>query len=307
VQLYRSSDAGATWSGPAVLADGVIDDRDAGVIETRKGTLLVNWFTSTAWDQRAVQLSYDATEPWQTELGRLSREYGQGVDEESRRREIGVWLVRSEDGGRTWQPRVATGVASPHGPTELADGRLLFVGVRLWDNNQVAALESTDDGRTWRAIGGVPTAPGDRFDGYREPHAVQAADGRIVCHLRNHNEANGQYHETLQTESADGGRTWTRPHSIGVWGFPSHLYRLPDGRLLMSYSHRREPRSCYLRVSADHGQTWSAPTTAMTSPTVKDFGYPTSVALPDGRLVTVWYQADGTPHTHLRCALWRWA
>ena len=41
VELIRSTDDGRTWSFPRVLLDGPIDDRDAGIVETAKGTLLV--------------------------------------------------------------------------------------------------------------------------------------------------------------------------------------------------------------------------------------------------------------------------
>jgi hypothetical protein len=44
--------------------------------------------------------------------------------------------------------------------------------------------------------------------------------------------------ETLQCESADGGKTWCEPHEIGVWGLPSHLLRLRNGNLLMTYGYR---------------------------------------------------------------------
>src|SRR5262249_25536578 len=41
VELMRSRDGGATWSWPQVLLDSPIDDRDAGVVETADGALLV--------------------------------------------------------------------------------------------------------------------------------------------------------------------------------------------------------------------------------------------------------------------------
>src|SRR5215831_8452910 len=41
VELIRSSDNARTWSWPEVLMDTPIDDRDAGVVETRAGSLLV--------------------------------------------------------------------------------------------------------------------------------------------------------------------------------------------------------------------------------------------------------------------------
>ena len=51
--------------------------------------------------------------------------------------------------------------------------------------------------------------------------------------------------------SLDGGKTWSVPHTIGVWGLPSFLLRLRDGRLLMSYGHRRAPLGNQARISSD--------------------------------------------------------
>ena len=50
VELIRSKDEGQTWSWPEVVMDGPIDDRDAGVVETAKGSLLVTTFTSLAYE-----------------------------------------------------------------------------------------------------------------------------------------------------------------------------------------------------------------------------------------------------------------
>ncbi len=46
VELMRSHDEGKTWGWPRVVLDTEIDDRDAGVLETAQGTLLVTTFTS---------------------------------------------------------------------------------------------------------------------------------------------------------------------------------------------------------------------------------------------------------------------
>ena len=86
---------------------------------------------------------------------------------------------------------------------------------------------------------------------------MEATNGDLIAHIRNHNPKNNR--ETLQSASRDGGKTWSEPHSIGAWGLPSHLLSLKDGRLLMSYGHRRKPFGNQARVSADHGKTWSDP------------------------------------------------
>jgi len=132
---------------------------------------------------------------------------------------------------------------------------------------------------------------------------VEAADGTLVVHIRNHNPKNNR--ETLQSESRDGGKTWSEAHGIGVWGLPSHLLRLKDGRLLMSYGHRRKPYGNQSRVSEDHGKTWSEPITISGDGAGGDLGYPTTVQLDDGSLVTVWYeQMAGSTFAVLRQAHW---
>ena len=50
LEMMRSHDDGQTWTWPEVVLDGPIDDRDAGVLETAKGTILVTTFTSLAYE-----------------------------------------------------------------------------------------------------------------------------------------------------------------------------------------------------------------------------------------------------------------
>ncbi len=214
-------------------------------------------------------------------------------------------MIRSTDGGVTWSARYDCLVDSPHGPIQLTDGRLLYAGKDLWrPGEKTGFCESADDGQTWRWLAELPVRPGDKADDYHELHAVETADGRIVAQIRNHNRANAG--ETLQCESADGGRTWSVPHEIGVWGLPSHLLRLADGRLLMTYGHRRPPFGNQARVSDDHGRTWSEPMVISGDGPGGDLGYPSTVQLADGGLLTVWYEVmQGSPYAVLRQAKWK--
>jgi hypothetical protein len=301
VELIRSNDGGQTWGWPCVVMDCEIDDRDAGVLETSKGTLLITSFTSLAYEPRlkkaeeAGDWPADRLERWQTAHNRLTAEQRQSL--------MGSWMIRSTDGGLTWSGRYDSVVNSPHGPIQLSDGRLLYPGVSLWKGNRVGAAESTDDGQTWHWLSEIPARNGDDPKDYHELHGVETADGRIVVQIRNHNKANAG--ETLQTESSDGGRTWAEPKAIGVWGVPSHLLRLNDGRLLMTYGHRREPLGNQARVSSDHGRTWSEPVIVSGDGARKDLGYPSSAQLDDGSLVTVWYEhLKDSPCAVLRQAKW---
>ena len=49
VQMIRSGDDGETWSQPVTIADGPIDDRDAGIVQLPNGEIVVTYFTSVAY------------------------------------------------------------------------------------------------------------------------------------------------------------------------------------------------------------------------------------------------------------------
>jgi hypothetical protein len=303
VELMSSTDNGRSWSEPRVLWDGPIDDRDAGVLETRRGTLLVTTFTSLAYEPILARATNEGN--WPAERLSAWRQAHERLSALERQAALGQWMIRSEDGGRTWSAPYSSVVNSPHGPIQLRDGRLLYAGKELWTGDRRTGLcESLDDGRTWRWLATLPVRPGDQAAEYHELHAVETRSGRLIVHVRNHNAANAD--ETLQSGSEDGGRTWTTPHPIGVWGLPSHLLRLRDGRLLMTCGHRRPPFGNQARISDDDGWTWSEPLTISSDGAGGDLGYPSTVELRDGSLLTVWYELPaGKARAVLRQARWR--
>jgi sialidase-1 len=308
VELIVSSDNGQSWSWPQVLQDSPIDDRDAGVLETAKGTILVSTFTSVAYEPtlaKAEKQKPGEAGAWPAERLSAWRAAHQRLTAEQRHAELGEWVIRSTDGGNSWSLRIPTIVNSPHGPIQLADGRLLYAGKELWTGEKrVGVCESLDDGRTWRWLAAIPARPGDDSAQYHELHAVEAGDGRILVHIRNHNKAN--QNETLQTESSDSGKSWSVPHPIGVWGLPSFLLRLHDGKLLMTYGHRRPPFGNQARLSEDNGRTWSEPVIVSGDGAGGDLGYPSTVELEDRSLLSVWYESlKGSPRAVLRQAHWR--
>ncbi len=307
VEFMRSSDGGKTWGWPCVVMDCEIDDRDAGVLETDKGTLLVTSFTSLAYVphlEKAEKAAASGKATWPEDRLRRWQAAHNRLTQAQREAMLGSWMIRSTDGGLTWSGRYDSQVNSPHGPIQLSEGRLLYPGKTLWKGNRVGACESTDDGQTWRWLGEIPARDGDSAELYHELHGVEAADGRIVIQIRNHNKQSPG--ETLQTESTDGGKTWSKPRSIGVWGRPSHLLRLNDKRLLMTYGYRRTPYGNQARVSADHGKTWSEPITVSGDGFSADLGYPSTVQLDDGTLVSLWYERPkDSPHAVLRQAKWK--
>lgn len=307
VELIVSHDNGATWGWPRVLLDSDIDDRDSGVLETAKGSILVTTFTSLAYEKGL--LAAEKHKPgdkgaWAPEKLKAWQAAHNRLNAEQRQAELGQWMICSTDGGLTWSPRYSSIVNSPHGPFQLSDGRLLYAGKELWTGGKRNGVcESLDDGATWRWLAEIPTRSGDSATQYHELHAVETADKRIIVQIRNHNKANAG--ETLQCESSDGGKTWSMPHPIGVWGLPSFLTRLRSGKLLMTYGHRRAPFGNQARISEDHGRTWSEPMIVSGDGAMGDLGYPSTVELADGSLLTVWYeQLKESPRAVLRQARW---
>ena len=309
LELMRSKNNGVSWGWPQVLYDGPIDDRDAGIVETAKGSILVSTFTSLAYEPRLTRAEKAMPgEPgafsdpkllleWQAVHNRLTAEQRNG--------ELGNYLLRSDDGGVNWSHRYRVPLNSPHGPVALANGRLLYAGKAIYGDERVGVCESLDDGLTWDWLAIIPPRPGDDPIRYHELHLIDAQDGSLVCHIRNENKTDDGH--TLQCESTDGGRTWTIPHAIGVWGLPSHLLRLRNGSLLMSYGHRRSPLGIQARVSQDSGKSWSEAIPITADAESADLGYPSSVECSDGSMVTVWYEVlKGSPLAQLRQARWRW-
>lgn len=296
VDLFRSYDDGKTWSWPQTIYDGPTDDRDSGLLVTDKGTLLVTTFTSDYYTRqlkREEELRKRGKGQWTDEKFEQWQAAHRRINDTQRKKEMGHWLFRSTDDGINWGVRQSVIPSAPHGPVQGFNGRLLYFGTGHFamgkDVFPLGVCQSTDDGVTWSTLSIIPTQEFNTPDGrppfWTELHGIELSPGKLLVHIRNED-----INETWQTESQDDGKTWTKPHAIGVWGLPSHLIKLKDGRLLMSYGYRRDPYRNQVRLSSDEGKTWSEPMMLSEPGPKRDLGYPSSVQMPDGSLITVWYE-----------------
>jgi len=286
-QIVRSADGGETWTEPETINDTVLDDRDAGILVCRSGVVIISWFTSLAFEQHDYREAYgDAVvDGWQAVTA--------GLTDQDREEGLGHWIRRSADGGRTWQPMQRIFGTAPHGPIQLDDDRLIFLGNGEEEGERtVTAEQSPDDGASWEIVGRVPF-PEDVAGDWCEPHLAQATDGRLVAHFRHERGGEGERY-LWQSESDDAGRTWTLAHKLPIWGYPPHLIRLRDGRLLTTYGYRRAPFGQRACLSADGGDTWDLDNEIVLRDDAEsgDLGYPASVELQDGDMFTVYYQID---------------
>jgi hypothetical protein len=281
-QVIRSADQGVTWSPPETITNSPLDDRDAGLIVTQKGTLLVSWFTSVAFERPAYEGAYN----------RYAR-VGEKISSETRREWLGNWVRRSEDGGKTWLPGVRTVASAPHGPIQLRDGRLLYLGTAVLDGQHtLVAEESQDDGKSWKVLTTIPKPSGSDA-GIGEPHLVELASGKILAMFRHEPKGDTSQCFLLQSESSDCGKTWAPLVRTRIWGYPPHLLQLQNGWLLVVYGHRREPYGERACISRDEGKTWDVENEiVLTGAATRDLGYPSSIQLRDGSILTVFYQAE---------------
>jgi sialidase-1 len=294
-QLVRSRDRGETWTEPETITNSPLDDRDAGIVVLQSGVVVVSWFTASCTPEYLDRFR-DLHPP---EVLRAWKRHAGKISDDERRQWHGHLTRRSTDGGKTWGPAVQSIASSPLGPIELRDGRLLYVGTGFGEwNGQLVSVESTDEGRSWRLIGIVP--PPSEFaaipaEALNEPHCVELPDGRIVC-LWRFEPASRPYDEwhLHQSESADGGRTWTIPERTVIWGHPPHLIRLLSGALLATYGYRRPPYGQRACLSHDGGRTWDIAHEIVLRADAPDgdLGYPASIELELGELLTVYYQVD---------------
>ncbi|MFO1068377.1 MAG: sialidase family protein [Geminicoccaceae bacterium] len=211
----------------------------------------------------------------------------------------------SDDGGDSWttvaelDTRPFVGGYGMRGAVVLDDGTLVLPLCDIPRYERVFVVRSRDGGMTWEPAIEAAAVPGRLFE---EPAPLLLPSGRILLHLRDNASA------TLwQTWSDDGGSSWAAPEPTGIDGYPAHLLALPDGRLLCTYGFRRPPFAIRAVLSADGGRSWDTapPLTIRDGLPGKDLGYPGSVTLADGTILTVYYarRDDGT--TAVQATRWR--
>ena len=285
--LAFSNDNGNSYSPPVPIIDTVLDDRDGGITAFGENSLLVSSFNNRVSFQRLhAKSDYDLN-------------YLDSVTEEAEQEALGANFRISHDGGNTFGPILKSPVTSPHGPAPLPDGTLLWLGNPFnyagnADTNRIEAHRVYPDGRM-EYVGTVPKVPMEKDVYWCEPHAIALPDGRILVHIRVQNYKESVF-TLFQSESRDGGRTWSVPQQLlqDCGGAPGHLLRLKDGTLLCVYSHRgcpygTAPFAIKAMFSFDDGKTWDTDHVLFEGNGSWDMGYPSTAQLPDGTLLTVFY------------------
>ncbi|MBQ2325044.1 MAG: exo-alpha-sialidase [Clostridia bacterium] len=137
-----------------------------------------------------------------------------------------------------------------------------------------------------------------------EPHAIELDDGRILAHIRVQNSSDDEdkIFTVYQSESSDGGATWSIPRPLlgKRSGSPAHILKHSSGALISTYGRRIFPYGIRAMISLDGGNTWETEKEIYSVNEeyyhAHDLGYPSSIELSDGSIMTVFYtrQRDGS-------------
>ena len=299
VVISYSEDEGETFTRPAVAFDTPLDDRDAGILPFGEKGVMLTSFNNSVNYQRSYCINYSGSSPYI--LGYLDT-----VKKEEEAVFLGATYAISRDGGFTFGEVKRAPVSSPHGPCLLSDSTVLFAGCeiqedkdRQMDMTKITAFAFYPAEERWEKRGSVPSVDGYTFC---EAHAVEAKDGTLLCFIRVQGGGglvSDQKFTVYQAESHDGGKTWSPAHQIlgDFGGAPPHALCLPTGRVVLTYGVRVAPFCIRAKVSDDCGKSWSNEVDVSINGVSPDLGYPSTVALSDGSLLSVFYahRDEGAP------------
>jgi hypothetical protein len=224
---------------------------------------------------------------------------------------LGGYLLRSGDGGRSWQgplypPNVpseeyynATGELLPAynlgALYEAKDGRILWVVASgdTTDKTSTYLLISKDKGATWQYSCPVATDPGVTFN---ETSVYETPVGDIVAFMR----TAGFDDQACIARSADGGRSFGKWTSMGFQGHPLNAIRLPDKRVLMTYGYRHRPFGIRARILNPECTDYASAEEIILREDGgnSDIGYTWPVLMDGNRVLVTYYfnMANGTRH-----------
>ena len=277
--------------------DSPLDDRDAGVVALGGNSLLVTWFTLDTRIFRDDLMKYS---PAEFEV----MDAAMRAFPEDAKKYVGSWTMRSDDGGATFTSPARCPVSSPHGPVAMRDGRLIYLGKLFQEGMDrpfgIVSCAESRDGLHWDVLGEVPLPENVTNGQFHEPHVIELNDGALLCLIRYHypNGGLGIY----KSVSRDGGHTWSTPEDMDIHGSPPHLLRHSSGAIVLTYGWRHTPYGQRARISRDDGATWSDEIILRDDGPDGDLGYPCSVELPGGDILTVYYQKR--PGESLCSILW---
>ena len=196
-------------------------------------------------------------------------------------------LFTSYDKGKTWREVENAfdavydeiGRASPHGQMFAYNQQILMP---VYNKQGTFLLSSADKGKNWKVFCKITKDT-------QEPSVVVIPNGELLAALRaGRNCPEG----TVSFISRYTDNKWTPPVCVTEpMQHPACLTTLSNGQILLTYSDRNPAQQRILvKLSSDNGQTWSQPVQISQTFQNCDFGYPSTIELEEGVILTVFYK-----------------
>lgn len=295
--LVRSRDNGETWTKDPelIFAHPMGGSQDPCLLQLKDGSIICASYLWTWLDRQAGSKT------------KASSELGQYVFQ-------GGYLVRSEDGGKTWKGPIYPPPVPASRPVLDAmgkplpaynrgsmyqgkDGRVYWVVAYSKDGGtretDVHLMISADRGDTWTYSSAVAT---DAKVTFNEASVYETPKGDLVSFIRT---ANFDDH-TVVARSRDHGKTFEPWQDAGWQGHPHHAVRLADNRVLVVYGYRHKPYGIRARVLDPECTNFKTAEEFVlrTDGGGGDIGYPWAVVLPNRQVLVTYYfqQNDGLRH-----------
>jgi hypothetical protein len=195
-------------------------------------------------------------------------------------------VFSSVDSGYTWtavnadftQVTREIGKVSPHGSMLLYNNRLLMPA---YNREGAFLLASQNGGLNWEIYSQI--APE-----MLEPYVTKTPNNNLLAVMRSGKKQ--KWAEASVISRFTGGK-WTEPAALTEpMQHPASLLVLSDGRVLLTYGDRNyERQRILLKLSDDEGLTWGGEQQLGGQFENCDFGYPSTVEIEPGKLLTVFY------------------
>lgn len=296
--IFYSKDEGKSWTAPTPVIDTPLDDRDGGIAVNKNGVTVITSFNNSVETQNGFSRKCVRTPERQAYIDAYL-ELMKTTDGEEKY--LGSTYVMSNDGYVFGEVKRMP-VTAPHGPAPLKDGSFLYVG-RYFDDkgiNHLGCYKLFENGK-FEFLCEIENITDTENVLSCEPHTVELPDGKIIVHIRAQKYESGGSQKLFtlyQCESTDGGKSFTTPHRIlenDLSGAPAHLLYHSSGVLISVYGCRKDPFGIHAILSTDGGESWSEEQILCNDLKSADIGYPASVELENGDILTVFYtrESDG--------------
>jgi sialidase-1 len=294
--LVRSRDGGKSWSREPQLmfAHPFGGSQDPCMVQMRDGTILCS---SYGW----AKMPPNAFEKMKQPMARA----GDFAF-------LGGFLLRSSNGGQTWQGPIIPPPCEGQTHYDLfgnkvpsynrgamcegKDGKLYWVvpsaGTNSLDRTSVHLMVSDDQGSTWKYSSIVASDPKIEFN---ETSLYETPKGDLVAFVRTEKSRD----QTVVARSTDRGGSF-KWQDAGFQGHPHHAIRLPDNRVLLVYGYRHKPFGVRARVlDAECTNATAAQEIVLRDDGGNgDLGYPWATMVSEDRALVVYYlnQKNGPRH-----------